>query len=198
MYNIDWSAISNAVDYYTELRYKYIETPWIVNIDDIKLTCPDDDYIIKTNFGDDTGLVGSAEQGFLQMALNGELIPDQKYVSAGPCFRWERPFDELHQLNFMKVELFAMCEDFEEARYWAGIMCRDAQDMLYNISAGTPSDVVFPISTESGTDLMISGIEIGSYGVRRLDQMQTWWAFGTGLAEPRYSQAMAKYNEGLN
>ena len=43
-------------------------------------------------------------------------------------------------------------------------------------------------------DLEIAGIEVGSYGIRH-HELVGHWAFGTGLAEPRYSQAMGKYNE---
>ena len=49
-------------------------------------------------------LIGSAEQSFYQMLLDGALAPG-KYVTCSPCFRNETEADWLHQKQFMKVEL---------------------------------------------------------------------------------------------
>ena len=55
-------------------------------------------------------------------------------------------------------------------------------------SFGTPLSVV---ATEEGHDLMLNGIEVGSYGHRSIPGIETW-AYGTGLALPRFSVASAK------
>jgi hypothetical protein len=43
--------------------------------------------------------------------------------------------------------------------------------------------VVDIIETKEGFDLEVSGIEIGSYGIRSCEYLK--WIYGTGLAEPR-------------
>lgn len=42
-----------------------------------------------------------------------------------------------------------------------------------------------------GYDLLLSGIEVGSYGFREYKNNK--WIYGTGLAEPRFSQAFEKF-----
>jgi hypothetical protein len=43
------------------------------------------------------------------------------------------------------------------------------------------------VKTEIGHDIELNGIEIGSYGWRQ--NQDIIWAYGTGLAEPRFSIA---------
>ena len=44
------------------------------------------------------------------------------------------------------------------------------------------------VPTKEGYDLMINGIEVGSYGLRMGNGYE--WVYGTGLAEPRFSVAI--------
>lgn len=41
---------------------------------------------------------------------------------------------------------------------------------------------------EFSYDLEINNIEVGSYGIRQYKNL--FWVYGTGLAEPRFSQAI--------
>jgi hypothetical protein len=51
-------------------------------------------------------------------------------------------------------------------------------------------------TTDIGTDLVTQSdqIEIGSYGMRSvvINNVTYKWSYGTGLAEPRFSQALNK------
>lgn len=49
------------------------------------------------------------------------------------------------------------------------------------------------VDTDEGFDLQLGGIEIGSYGKRHHDSFGPW-AYGTGLALPRFSVAKAMAN----
>jgi hypothetical protein len=46
------------------------------------------------------------------------------------------------------------------------------------------------IPTAQGLDIELGGIELGSYGYRSYGRLH--WIYGTGFAEPRFSQAVRK------
>ena len=178
MTNINWSNIAQATEFYQAHGFEYIETPWIADYDTLAFTCSDVDRIITVD--DNKGLVGSAEQGFMQLAIDGKL-PHVNYVSAGPCFRVEE-YDELHQPQFFKVELFTLC-NADNAAYAANELLNRAWKFMKCV----PNKV----QTDDGFDLEINGIEVGSYGTR-YHELIGWWAYGTGLAEPRYTLALSQ------
>lgn len=130
---------------------------------------------------DGLGLVGSAEQGFLQLVLDDKLEDRYAtYMSDGPCFR---PLDEgrspYHHGYFYKLELFCLdCED-----RWAPFL-ETAREFF---QAHTDKKVK-TVRTEEGFDLEIDGIEVGSYGRRMVGPLD--WSYGTGLALPRFSQVV--------
>lgn len=178
---IDWSNIARAIEYYQTNGYEYVETPWFVPSETLKITCTDEQVIrLDSDPTDPWGLVGSAEQGFLQRALDDTLENNKRYVSAGPCFRPEPVFDELHHPQFMKVELFCLCDDESSADMTTMTMIYHAQSFMQSTKQ---------TKTQDGRDLEINGIEVGSYGARYHEKIG-WWAYGTGLAEPRYSTAI--------
>ena len=49
-------------------------------------------------------------------------------------------------------------------------------------------DVLGTISTDEGYDIVLNGIEVGSYGIRQHENLR--WIYGTGIAEPRFSTAL--------
>ncbi len=57
-----------------------------------------------------------------------------------------------------------------------------AHEHIEVIDAPMPNSVV-------NHDIMIKGIEVGSYGYRYIDDFA--WVYGTGCAEPRLSQVLA-------
>lgn len=184
MENINYRNIATALDFYKSYGFTYIETPWVVDQDIIDITCPQERFALKV--GDHTSaLVGSAEQGFLQL-VKDKVLPEGYYVTAGPCFRVEDIIDEYHQSQFFKIELFANVNTEERALIMADALLSAANSFMAKSVVTQEEDGV--------TDLEIAGIEVGSYGARHHD-LVGHWAYGTGLAEPRYSQAMRKYNE---
>jgi len=177
MKNINWKLISNAVEFYQDHGFKYIETPWFVSLEALEITCEKRSNIYRV--AGKGGLVGSAEQAFLQLSIDNQL-EGVNFVSAGPCFRNER-VDDLHQNQFFKVELFTRCVNSEESKFAAWEVLKRAEKFM--------GDSATVVETQAGWDIEINGIEVGSYG-RRYHDAVGWWVYGTGIAEPRYTQAL--------
>lgn len=174
---ISWARVARALDFYQARGYVYVVTPWVVSPAAHLSTWPGGDVWARP----EGWLVGSAEQGFIELAMTGRL-PRGRLVSAGPCFRpgdGHSPEKGVHPF-FFKVELWGdpgtetqMLEDarvfFREERVEAHI-----------------------VQTTSGRDLYSETLELGSYGKRSTQGLS--WSYGTGLAEPRFSLAPARTN----
>ena len=182
---IDYKLLGQAVSFYEERGFKYVEVPWAVEKEAIRATLPEDfpymeiaekvDGRLLPSNGENC-LVGSAEQGFL--ALN--LLPG-KYVGVTPCFRIEPKQDLFYQEMFMKVELYSNHPNMKVEEF-----IKSAELFFQEHSYGTTRR----LETRDGTDLMLADIEIGSYGERLHDDLGRW-VYGTGLALPRFSVANA-------
>lgn len=107
--------------------------------------------------------VGSAEQSFLTM----RHLP-ARCMALTPCVRVEEKYDHIHLPVFIKLELRS-----------TDLPWRSIRDMCYELysSWGHNPQCV-------GGDIEINGVEVGSYGER------LGYAFGTGLAEPRFGRAI--------
>jgi len=177
---INWQRLMSAITYYNANGYKYIDLDWTVDKTTTIITKPLDK---KDFFIYDKALVASGEQSFLQMIKDNKL-PIGKYCGITPCFR-DEIVDDLHSNYFMKVELIDTLEPninglnkmikcaklfFEEFIETRTI---ELADELYDIES-------------------LSGIELGSYGTRTYKNIE--WVFGTGLAEPRLTKAIIKYD----
>lgn len=171
---IDYRKIADAVDYYVDLGYKYIEVPWIVSKSTANITKPEWCRNFETFLGT---LVASGEQSFLEIRthLHG------KYVCVTPCFRDENPVTELHRNYFMKVELIHVEPDNWESMLQ---MREDATCFFRRYSY----NIKYSIQAPNEMDIEINGIEVGSYGFREYNGFK--WVYGTGCAEPRLSQAI--------
>jgi hypothetical protein len=177
---INWKRLMSAITYYNTCGFKFIDLDWTVDIETSAITKP---LYKKDFFIYNKALVASGEQSFLQMIIDGKLAPG-KYCGITPCFRDEIP-DELHSNWFMKVELI---------------------DILYPNKGGLDNmiscaelfykDFIKIKTIEIGNNLYDiesnSGIELGSYGIRKT--IVGDYVFGTGLAEPRLSIALKNEN----
>lgn len=174
---IDYSLLFSALNYYKKQGFIELSVPWVVPRETCEQTMPTGIVLTeKLDLWIGT-LVGSAEQSFFQLAKEGKLKQDLSYVALTPCFRYDN-YDELHFPYFMKIELFRLGkEDFsfefmESAMYLFKYVGLDS----------------FVETTNIGHDLVSkTGIELGSYGHRTVDDLS--WTYGTGLAEPRFTTA---------
>lgn len=179
---INYRRVAKAIKKYQKIGYTYIDTPWLVSDEAMLATLPS--HRKGFELGHSTlkpgKLVGSAEQGFIQLMLDEKIQPGN-YVSAGPCFRDEENVDALHQYAFFKVELIQIIHprDPMPTHGAARVMANDADEVLYNMY-GPGAQVV---RTPEGWDIEVEGVEIGSYGVREYKGHR--WVYGTGLALPR-------------
>lgn len=186
---IDYARIGEAVKYYTARNYKLIEVPWLVSKEAASLAIPEGRTLYESSAG---FLPASGEQCFLDMRLKGNL-PDGKYVCVTPCFRDEPVLDVLHRQTFMKVELIQMHTtvpyDVDEHLIF---MVEDAQRFM--ACQGLRTMAIHQPPAIFGEcysyDIEHKGIELGSYGVRSYEGHT--WVYGTGLAEPRFSQALLR------
>lgn len=195
---INYKLIADAVAFYETQGFEYVEVPWLVRETAIRATLPVGfDFLqvgYEVDFGGDLGpagegllspyfssgssLVGSAEQGFITMDL-----PAGRYVGVTPCFRCEDKQDLFYRYTFMKVELF---DNRSEATVDSTL--GPALEFHNRLTSDAAKPNV--LATNEGFDIMIGGIEVGSYGVREHPDFGRW-VCGTGLALPRFSVANA-------
>lgn len=196
---INYAILQDATEFYKERGYQEISVPWIVSNEAIDVTRPKHKkpFNIHTvdserlplhvfNKGYFGSLVASAEQSFIQLLLDNKLPPG-KYVATTPCFRDEK-IDTYHQNYFMKVELFQSVNknhpQYKKQQQMESIL-QDAYEFHRKY---------FDIRTEEinryQKDLVTNderNLELGSYGIRFYKNF--CWAYGTGVAQPRFSQA---------
>jgi len=185
--NIDWAAIAYTIDFYETLGYQYVEVPWIVPIAVNNLTCPHEDLMMKIK-DTNTALVGSAEQSFLKMEMDG-LLSKGRYVACTPCFRIEDANDGWHFPTFMKVELYRTDKVNTTTLYDTIKFAEEFFEGQLRLNCGHKhKNKLTRQATSEGVDLMLNGIEIGSYGIRGMTSFK--WIYGTGVALPRFTQAV--------
>lgn len=177
--------IIKAINFYTSKGFTYIETPWIVDKGISEMTMPVGANPFKLLDG--RTLVGSAENGFLQLILNDQL-PRGKYCSFSPCFR-DDTIDEIHHKWFYKLELIQTCNVDSESLQNMISLAKE-----FFTSQGLDVEIV---KTEIGFDLVSKDIELGSYGIRSIGNSckNCAWIYGTGCAEPRMTQVKECKNE---
>lgn len=175
--SFDLRIFADAQDHYEDRGYRDVAVPWVISREAMDATLPTD----KVPYGTFGGyLVGSAEQSFIDMLLAGEELGRVQGFS--PCFR-DETHDELHSPYFLKLELFdGLMPPTEESvlgmlgeareffeRYLPTVISREGEESFDILAAD-------------------SGMELGSYGIRRIPGHS--WIYGTGVALPRLQQAI--------
>lgn len=208
---VNYHSLILALEYYTALGYERIEVPWAVKRSTIDITARgrlapvlrrDGMAEISDHASEASYIVGSGEQGFLELELNPDTqLAPGKYCTLTPCFRPGDVDGAFHQEWFMKVELFrtdVIDRDAVDEMIWDAtvFMQQDLRAHDYHIERfDTPEENIMIPHLKTGTifsaDLNLNGIEVGSYGIRTCPDLD--WVYGTGLAEPRYSQAIEQY-----
>ena len=190
----------------TQLDFTRLNVPWVVSRGSSLATAPDEVSINTisgyTNDHNNGDLVGSAEQSFIELMNADILVPGNKYFSTTPCFRNEVEEDEFHLPYFMKTELFAFFETSVEAHACLKDFIEVADGIMKGLIpsfTGVDENLkpsIVPIHKSEyhhgitiQVDIHINHIEVGSYGVRKIGE-DCYVVFGTGIAEPRFSQAV--------
>lgn len=182
--DVDWTLVADNIQFHVANGFKYIETPWTVSQAAIDFTIPPHAKSWQLSYPAKQNLVGSAEQGFIQLILE-ERLPAGDYISAGPCFRDEEVLDDLHQQQFFKVELCS----WHPNEFDAPSILKLPLAALSWFQMQDPNLNLVVKSTPDGFDIELNGIEIGSYGHRTLDNYGTL-CYGTSVALPRWNMAI--------
>lgn len=175
---MDYRKLATALDHYEARGYEYLEMPWVVSNETVATTLPQGREATSVQYGD---LVGSGEQSFIEMLRRGETI--LKACCITPCFRMEETYDELHFPYFMKMELINTDATNENLQQ----MIADAYEFHNKYVE------VNIIETEPNTYDLVDKelrIELGSYGIRKVDDLQ--FVYGTGVALPRLDTVIEK------
>jgi len=209
---IDYSIIQHSIEYYEQLGFKRIESPWTVSqaISDITKPKECGDFTIKEK---NKVLVASGEQSFLSL-INKGFLPPGMYQTVTPCFR-DETFTPYHTKYFIKNELIITDDTsltrlafiVASARNFFRQYCLGKKDNESHVS-DDPDNISIIETTNGGNtivndvnvtnrykfpsyDLVYRGIELGSYGIRRCEFLT--WIYGTGVAEPRLSRVLQTY-----
>jgi hypothetical protein len=179
---MDLNIINNANFFYQLKGFKYIDSPWLVCGSAIDTTTPSksERFTIKNKF-----LVGSGEQSFIDMIINGKLEPG-RYCTTTPCFRDEIE-DELHQIYFMKTELIDTFDVSQNSLQRIISICKEFFETYTTVDIIKTDRDQFDIIDKK------TEIELGSYGIRNTREFS--WIYATGVAEPRLSKVLSKNNK---
>jgi hypothetical protein len=173
--------------------YKSIEVPWAVSKEAWEITSPQGalEFLLEDKY-----LVASAEQGFLELMLQGKLPPG-KYQAITPCFRKEKETTNLVRPYFMKLELIDTADTTIDRMHTTIERCLDFFcEHVFCMKIKTDLCERDPLAVSRTYDIVTEeGIELGSYGVREHPKVGKW-VYGTGCAEPRLSQALLEKKTG--
>lgn len=182
--------LHRAVEWWVAQGFQYVDLPWMVPKEFSDATRPAYCRDIESLHG---SFVASGEQSFLQL-WEQERLPAGApgYIGWTPCLR-DEVLDTTHQHGFMKAEWFVPLDPARDAmwRSWLLKLVGDQSVMFGTLTrrAGEslpPRAEAFWSGPEQ-IDLMIGGLEVGSYGRRFFNGRP--YLYGTALALPRFTQA---------
>lgn len=191
---INYTRIANAIDFYSNEGYAYVDLPWMIPEKYVEITLPHEHCAqticppILEEKNQHEVLVGSAEQAFLQYIDENDITSkDLHLMAVTPCFRSEHHLDEITRPYFMKLELCIVNPSHVEDRLYE---IKDSA-LAFFIAQGLPAHIVH---LKNNYDIVVNvgdkEIELGSYGYRRYFGLR--WIYGTGIAEPRTSLCIDK------
>jgi hypothetical protein len=190
--NIDYELLSKATAYYRHRDYQYIEVPWYVSEEVTRMTYKGP---ITNSIKGNKVLVGSGEQGFLELMFYNKLECNTYYQTVTPCFR-EDEEDETHQPYFLKLELFC----YSNYLWWdpSEGMAKIMNDILSFFTPYFPKKSIqikvpyIPLGNNvlEAKDIYLNNIEIAS--ISYSFTKNEYYVCGTGLALPRFSIANSK------
>lgn len=180
---MNYELLVDRLNYFEKIGFVRKEVPWVVAESVSNITAPTAENLPIGN----NVLVGSGEQGFL--ANMNEFKRKGKFVTLTPCFRIERHVSKFNQLYFMKVELIDFIQDTSRQGILTSLDCmiNTALNSFLEIVPDKSMVTIENISF-SQTDILVNGIEVGSYGYREYQGCH--WIYGTGIAEPRFTLAV--------
>jgi hypothetical protein len=187
---IDYGLLQKSIDFYEKAGFKRIESPWLVSEAINKITAPEfvEQYYVTK--GDKTKtFVASGEQSFLYL-INKGFLPEGSYQTITPCMRND-VFDSWHTKYFLKNELIIFGKSASN-KFAVDSIVDLAASFFKNQISKDHKDELEIVKTPDGFDIEFHGVELGSYGHRECDFAE--WIYATGLAEPRFSKTMKRFD----
>lgn len=182
---MDLNLINIANTFYKSKGFKYIDTPWLVDIEAYDSTTPES--VSRFNVKDKY-LVASGEQSFIDM-MSKKQLPNGRYCTTTPCFRDDIE-DNLHKRYFLKTELIDTLNVSKSSLSDIIEICVEFFTKFTDVSViqtGNESYDIIDLDTK---------IELGSYGIRSVNNLK--WVYATGLAEPRLSYVLSENKSGYH
>lgn len=184
---INYKLLNDSINFYEEIGFKRIESPWTVTKAISDITRPPEAKEFALKHEDNKVLVASGEQSFLYLYNKG-FLPKGCFQTITPCFR-SNSFDETHTKYFMKNELIITdYKERDEVSTLNNIVCQAKKFFSLWLN---PHDINVKIINPTQWDLEYKGIELGSYGIRYCSFLN--WIYGTGIAEPRFSGVLRRH-----
>jgi hypothetical protein len=183
-----------ALQWWQTQGLQYVDLPWMVPSRYADAHRPSFCRDVPTLHG---SFVGSGEQSFLMLREQGLLAGGAPgYIGWTPCLRDEAVLDETHQHGFMKAEWYVPLAraDVSSWRERLDEMLA-AQEMMFRaVALYAEGPIGLRIDREetgaAQHDLVVEGLEIGSYGLRHFEGQS--YLYGTALALPRFTQALER------
>jgi aspartyl/asparaginyl-tRNA synthetase len=190
---INYNLLNKALKYFSKKGFKQVEVPWRVSKEAIEGTFKSSESLKS----DDKFLIGSAEQGFLELYLQNKLTSNQ-LMSVSPCFR-NGSEDYFHQQEFIKLELIYFNNyqiSYSDIIQYQ-VFKRFVLSFIIKKLKIKSSDIIVIKTNDSRSiyseDIMINGVEYGSYGIREFQG--SYYIYGTGIALPRASKIIKGLKE---
>ena len=191
--NISYKNIEQSIQHHSCLTY--IDVPWVVDEYISNITKPLEKKSFNIPNLNNKVLIGSGEQGFLQLLLDGKLKKG-RYHTVTPCFRDESVYDDTHSLHFMKHEIF-ITKMISKRELM--ICINECMEFFKNVIVLSHNYELSLEKTDLGYDINLvcpnRAIELGSYGIGKYENYS--WIYATAAAEPRlsYCQKIAECGE---
>lgn len=190
---IDYNLLNKSLKYFSKKGFKQIEVPSIASRETLQGTFKSSESFKSDN----KFLIGSAEQGFLELYLQNKLTSNQ-LMSVSLCFRNELE-DYLHQKEFIKLELIYFINskiDDIDIMFNSFIVFNLVKNFVLSFIIKKLKIKITDITTAEtndsnsiySEDILINGIEYGSYGIRQFQDK--YYIYGTGIALPRASKIL--------
>lgn len=183
-----------AIQWWQTQGFMYVDLPWMVPGGYAAAHRPAFCRDISTPHG---SFVGSGEHSFLMLREQGLLAGGAPgFIGWTPCLRDESVLDETHQHGFMKAEWYVSLERTDVSGWRTRLdELMAAQEMMFRaVALYAEGPIGMRIDREecgaAQTDLVVAGLEVGSYGLRHFKGQS--YLYGTALALPRFTQALAR------
>jgi len=184
---IDYQKIQDSIEFFTNIGYTRIESPWTVTKAISAITKPSDREDFQLVHPDGKVLVASGEQSFLYLQSKG-FLPQGRFQTVTPCFRKES-FDFLHTKYFLKNELISSAVNELTAMAELELVMKSALEFfrryvdcdIVENDEGNGYDICAVVNVPPSKEFEL--VELGSYGIRSFQGFM--WVYGTACAEPR-------------